>query len=120
MSADGLLIRVYGDLLGMPRSTDGISYMETYAEILADGRSIYPRRQVHLYNRSRGAGTVRSLIADYLQDTSYFGTGETDILVIQCGICDCAPLSGAARCSHIYWKAARTAPWARNSGAAQP
>lgn len=87
-----MLIRVYGDSLGMPRLGDQIPYHATYAELLSEEcRRLYPGKEVHLYNRSRGAGTVRSLIADYLQDTSYFGTGETDILVIQCGICDCAP-----------------------------
>lgn len=87
-----LLIRVYGDSLAMPRATDGISYRETYPELLqAAIHDRFPGSLVSLYNRSGGGLTIESLHDRYLQDCTYFGLTTNQILVIQCGVVDCAP-----------------------------
>lgn len=87
-----LLLRVYGDSLSLPRAGDGISYVDTYAERFCDAlRQTYPDLEVHLYNRSRAAGTAPLLAAEYRADCNYFGAKLEQVIVIQCGICDCAP-----------------------------
>lgn len=92
MCERSLLIRVYGDSLGVPRASEGVPYTKTYAELIrAAIERMHPSSPVHLYNRSRGGGTVTSLLDEYLMDTGYFGPQSDDILIIQCGIVDCAP-----------------------------
>jgi acyl-CoA thioesterase I len=91
-SGKQLLIRIYGDSLSMPRAEDGIGYLETYPELIL--RSLLqsvPDVRVHLYNRSIPGGNVCKLYDEYHRDTAYFGGNENDIVVIQVGICDCAP-----------------------------
>ena len=87
-----ILICVYGDSLSMPRYSEGLPFFQTYPELVRDvyGRA-HPDAIVHLYNRSRGGTAIVTLFEDYLTDTSYFGPGVGDLLIIQCGICDCAP-----------------------------
>lgn len=87
-----MLIRIYGDSLSLPRNTDGISFAGTYPELLrrallhdAADDSIY------IYNRSRGGGTAPVLYSDYLDDETNFGTTDEQVVIIQCGVCDCAP-----------------------------
>jgi hypothetical protein len=86
------IIRVYGDSLGMPRATRGISVEMTYAEIvrrwIAD-TSLY--EHVHLYNRSQGGTFIEPLFKEFIMDSTYFGNAHPSILIIQCGVVDCAP-----------------------------
>jgi hypothetical protein len=86
-------IHVYGDSLSLPRSADGVRYYETYPERLRDAiEREDPALRVALYNRSQGGGSIASLNAAYASDSAYFGQGDASrILVIQCGVVDCAP-----------------------------
>jgi hypothetical protein len=89
---DPFVVRVYGDSLSLPRVDEGVGAAATYAELFGRGlRQRHPGRDVVLYNRARGAGTVTTLVADYLRDAGYFGRPGADRLIVQCGICDCAP-----------------------------
>jgi acyl-CoA thioesterase I len=92
-----LLLRIYGDSLGMPRNFTGIHYSETYPELL----KVALEREgwkVDLYNRSKGGVTIAELHTLALNDHKYFGD-VPEIVVIQCGIVDCAPrpISGRMR-----------------------
>ena len=92
MTPEPLLVRVYGDSLSLPRVSEGVAAGATYPELFCrELRRRRPERDVILFNRARGAGTVTTLVADYLRDAGYFGNPGADRLVIQCGICDCAP-----------------------------
>lgn len=87
-----LLVRVYGDSLGMPRWSDGVAWTATYPEVLAEElEQRHPGWRVRLYNRSRGGASIEVLRRDYDDDTSYFGDEAGGVLVLQCGIVDCAP-----------------------------
>jgi acyl-CoA thioesterase I len=86
-----LLVCVYGDSLSLPRFDEGVPFFRTYPELLREEwERLRPPLSVHIYNRSRSAAIIPDLFADYSTDMSYFGGGG-DILIIQCGICDCAP-----------------------------
>ena len=88
----GVLIRVYGDSLSLPRAGDGIPYTDTYPELLAqECRTRWPEAGAHLYNRSHGGHTIGELWSEYRNDNFYFGDSGGDILVVQCGVVDCAP-----------------------------
>ncbi len=91
-SASDVLIRIYGDSLSLPRAFDGIGYAQTYAELVRRqlGDRLAPSN-VGLYNRSSGGDSIDGLYARYLHDCSYFGPNSNQLLVIQCGIVDCAP-----------------------------
>ncbi len=87
-----VLIRVYGDSLSMPRYREEIGFEATYPELLrAELENAGVRRRVHLYNRSRSGGNIATLYNDYHLDSFHFGPDWTDFLIIQCGVCDCAP-----------------------------
>jgi hypothetical protein len=97
-SADGspltrrLLIRVYGDSLSMPRHSCGVSYFATYPELLRDEMEIrVPLARVALYNRSSGGASISALHHRYLSDSAYFSDEDEPVLVVQCGVVDCAP-----------------------------
>lgn len=83
-----LLLRVYGDSLSLPRISDDIAYDATWPELV---RASAEPGSLHLYNHSRAGGNVRTLFDAYLGDAGYFGSAPLGVLVIQCGICDCAP-----------------------------
>jgi hypothetical protein len=87
-----LLVRVYGDSLSLPRASGGIGHRQTYAEMLVENiRAQYPSIALSCYNRSGGGMTIASLHERYLHDCSYFGTPQHQVLILQCGIVDCAP-----------------------------
>ena len=46
---------------------------------------------VSSYIRHNPGMTVVDLYGQYITDLSYFGEASGDLLIIQCGICDCAP-----------------------------
>ncbi len=76
----------------MPRERDEIPYFKTYPELLRlDLEQRESKKRVFLYNRSRGGASVVSLWRDYQQDRGYFGPTRGNLLIIQCGIVDCAP-----------------------------
>jgi len=87
-----ILLRIYGDSLSMPREFDSIPFYRTYPEILRHSlEHIFLGKRVCLYNRSSGGGMIKSLWTDYQRDSTYFRPDKGDILIIQCGIVDCAP-----------------------------
>lgn len=87
-----LVVRVYGDSLSLPRVQDGIGHRDTYPELVVDGiRHCFPGLSVSLYNRSGGGMTINALYERYLHDCSYFGNSSGQVLIVQCGIVDCAP-----------------------------
>jgi hypothetical protein len=89
---DPLVIRVYGDSLSLPRGPAGIDCQHTYAELLVrEIAALFPSKRLSLYNRSRGGSTIHALYEHYLHDCSYFSASKDQVLVIQCGIVDCAP-----------------------------
>jgi len=88
---DFLLVRVYGDSLGMPRISAGVPFYHSYSELLrAALEELFLKEKVCVYNRSRGGVSTLTLWDDYRQDSIYFGPSG-DILVLQLGIVDCAP-----------------------------
>ncbi len=87
-----LLLRVYGDSLGLPRFQDEVPYLKTYPEQLVELlKDRLPNCRPHLYNRSKPAATAPALSADFTRDSSYFGPTRPQLIIIHCGICDCAP-----------------------------
>ncbi len=87
-----VLVRVYGDSLSMPREFESIPFYCTYPEIFRQSlEPVYPGKRICLYNRSSGGGMIKTLWADYQVDSTYFRPDKGDILIIQCGIVDCAP-----------------------------
>jgi hypothetical protein len=86
------LIRVYGDSLSLPRVAESVAYHQTYPELLAERwRIAFPDAQVHLYNSSFSGASAPALYQTMRSDAFYFGKPGGDILVVQCGIVDCAP-----------------------------
>jgi hypothetical protein len=86
------LFRIYGDSLGMPRKSTEIPFQLTYPELLlAKIRVRRPDLAVHLYNRSKPAGTAPELAALYASDSGYFEPVDNQVVIIHCGVCDCAP-----------------------------
>lgn len=89
--ASRFLIRVYGDSLGMPRVSEGVTYVDTYAELLAkQWKASLPGTSVYLYNRSFSGGTAPAVYETYRSDSFYFGKPGGDVMIVQCGIVDCA------------------------------
>lgn len=86
-----LVVRVYGDSLGMPRATTGIRFYDTYSELVCKWLRSYMNKSVYLYNRSKGAVGIKDLFGDFCSDSEYFGKLAHGILIIQLGIVDCAP-----------------------------
>ena len=92
MMSDRLLLRVYGDSLSLPRPGDGVLHGDVYPELIRDAlEKAHPGLRVSVWNRSRGGASIGELHESYRQDSAYFDPSEPSILVIQCGIVDCAP-----------------------------
>lgn len=86
------VILVYGDSLSLPRSRDEVHCLDTYPELLRRALEASARDlRVGVLNRSLGGATIDSLYAHFVRDSAYLGAGAAHILVIQCGIVDCAP-----------------------------
>lgn len=87
-----LLIRVFGDSLSLPRITDGIGCADTYPELLRERiEAKQPDLRVVVFNRSRGGASILELHRQFIDDSPYFPQDDSGILIIQCGIVDCAP-----------------------------
>lgn len=86
------LVRIYGDSLSLPRHADGVSFSATYGETFCAWlRSESGGQGVSLYNRSRGGATAPVLARLAEEDTAYFGKSTSQLVLVHCGICDCAP-----------------------------
>jgi acyl-CoA thioesterase I len=87
-----VLIRIYGDSLGMPRSSERIGYLDTFGERLREQiEQGAPSSRVSVYNRSRGGAPISTLFEDFKTDSFFFGTPGGTVLIIQAGVVDCAP-----------------------------
>lgn len=93
MMDDRLLIRVYGDSLICPREGSELKYYDLYQELLAEEvQNRFPDKKVYLTTRSRPDTSIVNIYNDaFLRDSFYFDKESTDITIIHCGICDCAP-----------------------------
>ncbi|HYK02989.1 MAG TPA: SGNH/GDSL hydrolase family protein [Thermoanaerobaculia bacterium] len=83
-------ISIYGDSLSLPRAGDAIPPEATYAELLRSRLGVRGIAATVL-NRSRGGATIDELYRDYRNDLGYIGEAPGQVLIIQCGIVDCAP-----------------------------
>jgi hypothetical protein len=87
-----LLIRIYGDSLSLPRAADGIECGDIYPELLRDSiEARQPGLRVVVFNRSKGGASISELYRQFIDDSVYFPKDHSGILIIQCGIVDCAP-----------------------------
>jgi len=85
------LVHLYGDSLSLPRKSIGVPYYLSYPELLREKWERLPvSKKVHLYNWSRGDATIESVFNEFKRESFYFSC-ISDILIIQIGICDCAP-----------------------------
>lgn len=90
--AGSRLIRIYGDSLSLPRPGDALWPEQTSGELLRAGLlAANPSSSVSVFNRSRGGATAEDLCQLYLQDVGYFGRDCDGLIVVQCGVVDCAP-----------------------------
>ena len=89
-ASKSILLRIYGDSISLPCVHLGLLLHETYPELL-----LHHCRSTHLsaslLNRAEAGKTIRDHSARCLVDNVWFGTGSDHILVIQCGVVDCAP-----------------------------
>lgn len=93
MSDKKILIRVYGDSLLYPRESEGLGYGDLYQELLTDQiRAKWPEKKVTLITRSMPGYSISNIYKEaYSRDSICFNKESTDITIIHCGICDCAP-----------------------------
>jgi hypothetical protein len=84
------IYRVYADSLAMPRADTGVGLHLTYPELL---RTHLQEHGVDatVLNRARGGITLSALVELYLADSGYFGSTTRGVVILQCGIVDCAP-----------------------------
>jgi len=88
----GVVLLVYGDSLSLPRTQGGLSALDTYPELLRETLvSRTPDARVAVLNRSRAGVPIETLYGDFVSDSVYLGSDARHILVIQCGVVDCAP-----------------------------
>jgi len=90
--ARNVVIMVYGDSLSMPRWEESIQCNNLYSELFrAWLEKENPNNKVYLYNRSQGGESIRFLYKTFKKDMEYFGDFGEKILILQCGVVDCAP-----------------------------
>ncbi len=88
VSESTIKVRIYGDSLGLPR-IGHVKNEERYITLLE--KFIRQKNQnIEYLDRTRINSTVTYLHRWYVEDNAYFGENN-DILIIHCGICDCAP-----------------------------
>ena len=84
------VIRIYGDSVSLPRVNHSLPLLETYPELLLKHcRTKHP--ETSLVNRAEAGKTIVDHATHCRDDNQWFGAGSNDILVIQCGVVDCAP-----------------------------
>jgi hypothetical protein len=82
--------RLYGDSLALPRP-DYVKSSERYISSLSSWWMRHEGvRSVDLCDRAKGSSTVADLYQWYKHDNGYYGESG-DVLLIHCGIVDCAP-----------------------------
>ncbi|MCB9757488.1 MAG: hypothetical protein H6753_03580 [Candidatus Omnitrophica bacterium] len=87
-----LLLAIYGDSLSLPRSFDGVYCDQVYCELLRkEGAEFKDFSNMVVFNRSHGGICIKGLFEQFSQDLSYISKDKNKILIIQCGIVDCAP-----------------------------
>lgn len=87
-----LEIFIYSDSLGLPRSRDGILCSQIYSELFRSWIEMNRKdSKVYLFNRSQGGIKLRQLWGLFQMDSAYFGSSGEKIMVLHCGIVDCAP-----------------------------
>ena len=86
-------MRVYGDSLLYPRESEGLGYGDLYQELLADLiRDKWPEKKITLITRGMPGYSISNIYKEaYSRDSICFNKDSTDITIIHCGICDCAP-----------------------------
>ncbi len=88
---DKFLIHVYGDSLSLPRNSIGVPFYLIYPELIRNKcEELMPEKRIYLFNMSRGSATIESVYTKLKRGTFFFSC-NSDILIIQVGICDCAP-----------------------------
>jgi lysophospholipase L1-like esterase len=85
----GVVLLVYGDSLSLPRAQGGVSCLDTYPELLRE--TLAGALRAAVLNRSRAGTSIGALYGQFVSDSVYFGGEARHLLVIQCGIVDCAP-----------------------------
>lgn len=87
-----LILFIYGDSLGMPRFFNNIYFDKTYPELIQQWYKMQKIDQdVYLYNRSQGGVNIEFLHEQFVKDSNYFGDFGEKVLILQCGVVDCAP-----------------------------
>lgn len=85
-----MIIRIYSDSLGLPRP-GSTSPQQCYFSLLrAWYCSQLGAEELVFHAFAKGGGTISELSQRYSHDNFYFGD-RGDVLIIHCGICDCAP-----------------------------
>jgi hypothetical protein len=82
-------IRLYADSLALPRPSlveNHERYFRRLQEWWAAHNAVLP---FEICERDKANSTIGFLLDWYSHDVKYFGSG--DVLLIHCGICDCAP-----------------------------
>jgi|SRR5918911_28260 hypothetical protein len=83
-------VRLYGDSLALPRP-GYVKFSERYISLLCDWwKKQEGVRSIELCDRSKSNSTVAHLFQQYADDNNFFGPAG-DVLIIHCGIVDCAP-----------------------------
>jgi len=90
LTKKSIVLRIYGDSICLPRVHQGLSLSETYPKLLLQ-HCRTTHRSASLLNRAEAGKTIRDHSACCLVDNVRFGPGSDHILVIQCGVVDCAP-----------------------------
>lgn len=90
MNQGVLTVRLYGDSLALPRP-DYVKNGERYISSLTSWWIQHEGvRSIDLLDHSKGASTVADLYQWYQHDNGYY-VDSGDVLIIHCGIVDCAP-----------------------------
>jgi len=85
-----LKVRLYGDSLALPRP-DRVKNSERYISALCSWWSEQADvRSIELCDHSKGSSTIADLYQCFKHDNGYYGESG-DVLIIHCGIVDCAP-----------------------------
>ena len=76
----------------MPRPQDGVGYFDTYPELVRQAlEADQTGTRVAVFNRARGGMPIATLYEEFVQDSAYSAKSGPEILILQCGIVDCAP-----------------------------
>lgn len=92
LDENSVTVQFYSDSLGLPRlDAIEVKLTDTYIYKIQEFLRIKLNRPVFTVNRSKGGATISELYEMFAHDESYFYQNRKDVLIIHCGICDCAP-----------------------------